>query len=151
MVNRQETSFVSRKQETPAKFETVEQKLVKTPGSFESVAVPAVFKNVPIQKLVSDATVKKSPIAEVKKSFIKRVKVSDASLQWRPVLCDTNMTDHTILDIQEALADKGYNPGLIDGVLGKGTLDALEKFQKEKNLAQGGITYATLDALGVEL
>jgi len=61
------------------------------------------------------------------------------------------MTDHTILDIQEALADKGYNPGLIDGVLGKGTLDALEKFQKEENLAQGGITYATLDALGVEL
>ena len=150
-VHGEQTGNVVCFQETPAKFETVEQKLVKTPGSFKSVAVPAVFKNVPIQKLVSDATVKKSPIAQVKKSFIKRVKVSDASLQWRPVLCDTNMTDHTILDIQEALADKGYNPGLIDGVLGKGTLDALEKFQKEKNLAQGGITYATLDALGVEL
>ncbi len=137
--------------ETPAEYEVVKQRVVKTPGSFKKVEIPAVFKNVEVQKLVTDATVKKTPVAEKKKEFIKRIKVSDARLEWRPVLCETNMGDDTILKIQQALASKGYSPGAIDGVIGRGTMDALSRFQKAKNLAQGGITYTTLEALGVKL
>jgi len=61
----------------------VTQKIVKTPGRFSVENVPAVYKNVPVQKLVSDATVTKTPVPEEKKSFIKRIKVSDARLEWR--------------------------------------------------------------------
>ncbi len=137
--------------ETPAEFETITQRVVKTPGRFVAKQVAAEFENVSIQKLVSDATVTKLPVPEEKQEFVKRIKVSDASLQWRPVLCETNMTDTTITDIQAALNSKGFSVGRIDGVLGQGTLQAIEKFQKSNNLAQGGITYDTLDALGIKL
>ncbi len=137
--------------EEPAKFATIEQKVVKTPGSFTKVEVPAVFKNVSVEKLVADATVKKTPVPEIKKDYIKRVKVSDARLEWRPVLCETNTTESTVTDIQQALSDAGFNPGRIDGVLGRSTLQAIEQFQKSKNMAQGGITFATLEALGIKL
>jgi len=137
--------------EQAAKFATVDQKVIKTPGSFTSTTVPAVFENIPVRKLVSDARVSKTTVPAIKKDYIKRVKVSDARLEWRPVLCETNTTEDTVSTIQQALADAGFNPGTIDGVLGRGTLDAIEEYQKSKNLAQGGITYDTLEALGVEL
>lgn len=137
--------------ETPAEYKVVKQRVVKTPGTFTKVEVPAVYKNVEIRKLISDATVVKNAIPEKKKTFVKRLKVSDARLEWRPVLCETNTGPETVTQIQKALADKGYNPGVIDGVIGKGTLEALTRFQKAKNLAQGGITYDTLEALGVNL
>lgn len=72
-------------------------------------------------------------------------------MEWRPVLCETNMTGDIITTIQKALAEEGYNPGSIDGLIGRGTLTALERFQKDKKLPQGGITYATLEALGIKL
>lgn len=150
-LNGEHTGNVVCFRESPAKFETVTRKIVKTPGRFTVENVPAAYRNVPVQKLVSDATVTKLPLPEEKKEFVKRIKVSDARLEWRPVLCETNMTDTTITDIQAALSKKGFNPGAIDGVLGRGTMVAIEKFQKTNNLAQGGITYATLKALGVEL
>lgn len=137
--------------ETPAEFETITQRIVKTPGRFTTASVAAEYTNVPVRKLVSDATVSKLAVPEEKKSFVKRLKVSDARLEWRPVLCETNMTDTTVIDIQRALSSKGYNPGSIDGVLGRGTMLAIEKFQKSNNLAQGGLTYPTLDALGIKL
>ncbi len=137
--------------ETPAEFETITQRIVKTPGRFTKASVPAEYTNVAVQKLVSDATVSKIPVPEETEKFVKRIKVSDASLEWRPVLCETNMTDTTIIDIQRALASKGYSPGSIDGVLGRGTLEAIERFQKSNNMAQGGLTFPTLNALGIEL
>jgi len=137
--------------EEAAKFATVDQKVIKASGVFTSTTVPAVFENISVRKLVSDATVRKTAVPAIKKDYIKRVKVSDARLEWRPVLCETNTTEDTVSVIQQALAEAGFNPGSIDGVLGRGTLDAIEEYQKSKNLAQGGITYDTLEALGVEL
>ncbi len=53
--------------------------------------------------------------------------------------------------IQESLLNKGHNPGPIDGIIGPRTLAAVESFQKEKGLAQGGLTINTLKQLGVRL
>lgn len=145
------TGTVVCHKETPAVFKVVKQQLVKTPGSFIKTKVSAVYENVAVSKLASKAKAIKTVIPEQKKSFTKRLKLTDARLEWRPVLCETNMGDDSITKIQKALATKGYNPGPIDGVIGRGTLDALAKFQKAKNLAQGGITYTTLDALDIEL
>lgn len=145
------TGTVVCHKETPAVYKKVKQQLVKTPGSFVKTIVPAEYKTVSVSRLASDAIATKIAIPEQKKSFMKRLKVSDARLEWRPVLCETNMGDGSITKIQQALARKGYSPGSIDGVIGRGTLEALEKFQKENNLAQGGLTYTTLEALGIEM
>ena len=53
--------------------------------------------------------------------------------------------------IQEALKDKGHDPGPIDGIVGPKTRQALRDFQKAEGLqTTGGPDADTLAALGVD-
>lgn len=55
-----------------------------------------------------------------------------------------------VKQVQEALKDKGHDPGPIDGVMGPKTQDALRAFQKDQNLpSTGRMDTQTLGALGV--
>ena len=57
----------------------------------------------------------------------------------------------TVTRVQEALKEKGFDPGTADGVDGPSTKSALKKFQAQQNLtADGRIGPKTLDALGVK-
>lgn len=137
--------------ETPAVIKTFEQTLVKTPGSFEAATVAAVYKDVPTKNLVSNAVISKTPIIAKNQSFTKTTKVSDARLEWRPVLCETNLSTDTISAIQKALGERGYEMGEQSGVIDQSMFSSLEKFQKDENLAQGGLTLTTVKALGIDL
>jgi peptidoglycan hydrolase-like protein with peptidoglycan-binding domain len=54
----------------------------------------------------------------------------------------------TVYELQDRLAALGYKPGTVDGVLGPRTVDALKKFQGDKNLAvTGTINVETIRAL----
>jgi peptidoglycan hydrolase-like protein with peptidoglycan-binding domain len=53
-------------------------------------------------------------------------------------------------EIQEALADKGYFHGPVDGTWGADSTDAMKRFQTEQNLsADGKISALSLIALGL--
>ncbi len=60
------------------------------------------------------------------------------------------MTPDMVVSIQQALKNEGFNPGLIDGIVGRVTLDAMERFQSENSLGRGGITYESLEQLDVK-
>lgn len=52
---------------------------------------------------------------------------------------------------QQALKDKGYDPGPVDGVNGPHTREALRRFQEHENLREAGrLGPHTRDALGME-
>ncbi len=54
--------------------------------------------------------------------------------------------------IQEALKDKGQDPGAIDGIMGKKTREAIRAFQKSNELkVTGRLDKETADKLGVEM
>jgi putative peptidoglycan binding protein len=56
-----------------------------------------------------------------------------------------------VREAQEALREKGYDPGPIDGIAGMKTRQAIRSFQKESELAvTGTLTDQTMDKLGVE-
>ena len=78
-----------------------------------------------------------------------RVLVSEGQLEWRPILCETNTTPDVVRKLQSALRSAGYNPGQIDGVLGKNTMDAVNAYQKANGLASGQLTIKTLEKLKV--
>jgi len=137
--------------DTPAVIKTFEQTLVKTPGRFESEILEAVQEDVPVKKLVSNAVVNKTPIPAENQTFTKTVKTADARLEWRPVLCETNVSTEAISSIQNALSERGYETGKKPGEIDKDLFDAIEQFQKDENLAQGGLTLSTIEALGLEL
>lgn len=56
-----------------------------------------------------------------------------------------------IKQIQEALKDKGHDPGMADGVMGPKTQQAIRAFQKENGIqATGRLDEKTASALGVD-
>jgi peptidoglycan hydrolase-like protein with peptidoglycan-binding domain len=81
----------------------------------------------------------------------KHTKISDASQEWRPVLCETNTTRDLVLQIQNGLKKAGFDPGNIDGVLGRDTMAAADAFQRKHNLPTGGMTIQTLEKLGIKI
>lgn len=56
-----------------------------------------------------------------------------------------------VKQLQQALKNKGFDPGVIDGVFGLGTKDAVRKFQKSNGLVADGIVgQTTWKALGLK-
>ena len=69
---------------------------------------------------------------------------SDATTGGRGAMSD-------VRGVQQALKDKGYDPGPVDGVMGARTKDALKSFQTGSNLqATGNINAETAQKLGVQ-
>lgn len=140
----------TRKEIIPAEYKTVKrQELVKEP-ELKKVSVPAQYDTVRVQKLVTPAREIRTPIAAKYQEVERTVKVADGAMQWRSVLCEVNATPEVIRRIQQALKDAGYNPGKIDGVLGPATLRAMNAYQVDNKLAQGGITLDAVRRLGVQ-
>lgn len=70
------------------------------------------------------------------------------SLATVPVVAQSHST---IQAVQQALKDKGFDPGSVDGVNGSATRAAIKKFQAQQNLtADGRLGPKTLDALGIK-
>ncbi len=135
----------------PAKFKTVKRRVVKTPASTKTVEIPAQYKTVKVRKLVSAPQEKRIEIPAKYTTITKRIKVSEQKLEWRSVLCQTNMTPAVISKVQQALKAAGFNPGPVDGMAGSATLRAVDAYQRDKGLARGGLTMDTLKSLGVSI
>lgn len=137
--------------ETPAKYQTVSMQMVKTPATVKTVEIPADYKVMKVTKLVSPAQDKRIEIPATYETISKTTKVKAAYQAWQPVLCETNTTRELITQIQQSLKTAGFNPGDIDGVIGRDTLTALDGYQRKNDLARGGVTMETLEKLGVKL
>ncbi len=135
--------------EVPAKFKVLKKDVIKTPATVKKIEIPAVYQTQKVRKLVSPPQEKRIKVPAEKETLTKRAKVSDAKLEWRRVLCETNMTKDLILQIQGALRKAGYDPGPVDGVVGRQTLVAVDQYQQKNDLPTGGLTMATLEKLGV--
>ncbi len=137
------------KVDVPGKYKIVKKQVIDKPAEVKKYVVPAKYITIKVKKLVSPAKTQIVKIPEERQTISKYVKETDEKMSWRPVLCQTNMTKDVIVKVQNALKDKGFDPGPVDGAIGGGTLKALRDFQVKMNLARGGLTYETLDALNV--
>ena len=135
----------------PAVYKTVEQKKVKSPASIKVVEVPAEYKVVKKRKLVSPAKEKKIEIPAKTQVVSRTVKVKEETMQWQPVLCETNMSTELITKIQTALKKAGHNPGVIDGKIGNQTMVAVDAYQRKNGLPRGGLTLQTIEKLGIKI
>lgn len=135
--------------ESLAEFSTVKRRKVKAKATVAATEIPAEYKTIKVQRLKSPASERRIPIPARTRTVSRQVQVSDSRLEWRQVLCETNMSRGIITSLQRALQREGYKPGPIDGVVGKTTMDAIEKYQTKESLDRGGITYETLKKLKV--
>ena len=72
-------------------------------------------------------------------------------MEWRSVLCETNMSKELNMQIQAALQKAGFDPGPIDGKLGLQTMKAVDAYQVRKQLPRGGLTMNMLSQLGIKV
>jgi hypothetical protein len=55
-----------------------------------------------------------------------------------------NLNKYDVLDVQNALKIRGYDVGIVDGVMGKRTRNAIKAFQRDNNLVVDGTITITL-------
>jgi hypothetical protein len=141
----------SREVTIPAEYKTVRRQVMQTPPMTRKVEIPAEYAKVRVRKLVSPAQIKKIPISAEYQQVTRREIVTEGRMEWRRIMCETNITSDVIVRIQQALQRAGHNPGPIDGVIGTETNAAIRSYQKAKGLAVGNLTYETLSSLGVRI
>ena len=134
----------------PAVYKTIKKKVVKTKARTKTVEIPAVYKTIKIKKVIQPATTKKITIPPTYQMVTQKVKIKDAELRWRPILCKTNINPGIVKELQRALKKANFNPGPIDGVYGVLTKAAVSRYQKAKGLPQGALTIETLRSLGIK-
>ena len=136
--------------ETPARYKTVTRKVVDKPASSRKIEIPAAYKTVKVRKQVTAPAEKRTKIpAEYKTVYYKELE-KEGFMEWRSILCQTNMTGTRVSQIQQALKKAGYNPGPIDGVIGAQTITAVNAFQRDKGLpVDKYLNVKTLNALGI--
>ena len=133
----------------PAKFQTVSVERLATPASVKVNEIAAKYETVAVSRIVTPAGERRVSIPEKTKVLSRRIEVSPSRLEWRKVLCETNTTIDLVTRIQQALKREGFDPGLIDGVIGTDTKRALDAYQIKNSLNRGGLTYQTMEALKV--
>lgn len=136
----------------PAKYETVTRRVVTSPARTEKVEIPARYETVTVTKLVEAAREVRTEIPAVYETVTRQELEKEGFMEWRTILCETNMTVGVISDIQRRLNEAGYNPGPIDGVIGRQTIDAVNRFQRDKSLpVDRYLNIETIRALGISI
>lgn len=133
----------------PAKKAVVKKLVVEKPATVKEVEIPAVYKKIKVKKVATEAEERRTKIPAVYSTIEKRVRISKERLEWRRILCQTNMNADINKRIQQALKDAGVYNGPVDGSIGGGTLKAVEKYQRKNNLPIGGLTIQVLEKLGI--
>lgn len=137
--------------EIPAVYKAIEKKIEVSPAVTKQEEVAAITKVVPRKKLIEPARENKTEVPATYKTVMNKVLVKKGGYQeWKEVMCEQDVTDNKVKQIQEALKREGYDPGPIDNVMGGKTKEALAKFQQDKGLPQGNLNMETLNALGVK-
>ena len=138
-------------EELPAELVSLDLQMVSEPASTEAVAVPETAEIFTVEELVSPGSQRQITIPEQTRTITSRVATSPGLLEWRQIICEVDLTPELAVSVQQALDREGYNPGPIDGIIGRLTLNAMEQYQFENNLGRGGVTYEALEQLGVSV
>jgi hypothetical protein len=138
--------------EKAAMYETVTTTVVDVAASSHRVEIPAVYKTVEVTKLVTDAQEVRDEVPAEYNTVVSQELETEGFMEWRSILCKTNMTAGTVGNIQRALTQRDYNPGTIDGVIGSETIHAINAFQRDEGLpVDKYINMDTIKALGIDL
>jgi len=115
------------------------------------VAIPAKTGSYSTTVLKTSASTKEVAVEPEFRTVTKRNLVSVGGRSgWVEVLCEKDINNNKIREVQQALKDKGYEVGVVDGIMGRGTKAAIQKFQEDNGLPIGGaLNIELLKALGV--
>jgi peptidoglycan hydrolase-like protein with peptidoglycan-binding domain len=134
----------------PAEYTTVTRQVMVDPGEVIRTPIAERRGSVATRELGAPATERAYNVPDRVGVVTRQVLRTPESFNWVQVLCDTNATPGAVRTIQSALQQRGLYRGSIDGIFGRGTLDAISSFQRAEGIPyQGYVTIETLERLGV--
>ena len=134
----------------PGQTALVSKQVIDRPAEVRRVVVPEQLGTRTVRRLADPGSARRIQIPAQTGTTTVRELVEPSRLEWRPVLCETNMTPDVIRRVQQALMDNGFNPGPATGRLNRETIDALNAYQRAKNLPEDRyLNMETVRALGV--
>ena len=135
----------------PAEYKTIKKRVMVEPPKERRVKIPAEYKTVKVRKMTSPAQERKIAIPAEYQTITRTEMASDGHMEWRRILCETNVNATIIKKVQMTLRNTGHDPGPIDGVIGHHTGSAIKSYQRANKLAEGGLTYETLRHMNISL
>jgi len=136
-----------------AEYETITRRVVDQPATTKTVVIPAEYKVVNVERLVTGEKELRKTIPAVYKDVTSSEKVSDEVLAWEEVLCEVNMDNQTVAQLQRSLKKAGSYAGPIDGVYGPMTERAANSYAKKYGLPTGSrlVSLKTVKHLGLNI
>lgn len=134
----------------PAEYQEVTRWEVSQPARAVEVMEEAEVQHLLVDNLVHDAIIDEQQTAPQTKALSVTDFEGESRVVVRRAVCDMDMTPELVVAVQEKLLEEGYNPGEIDGLLGRHTIAALADYQLQHRLAIGALTYETLTEMGIE-
>jgi len=154
----------------PARYEDVQRQVLVTPARRYAVqtcvtrqsvrrvlvhpaqvlerTVPAVYRDEITTRVVRPARVEVRRVGPVY-GVVQSRHIVPGGEGWSPVVCGGPLSTAAMQRMQASLAQRGYDPGPIDGQGRPQTYDALRRFQMDNHMAAGQITVESARALGV--
>ena len=152
-------------------YETIKRKVLVTPAKLDSTYHDPIIKTITLQveeKTVTGIITRTPAVEESCEKTLcvePEVKTRDHGPEykevtkieikkgeftsWEEVLCPVDVNNYTIMQLQHALRERGYDPGPADNLLGDKTKAALTRYQKENDLPVGQLDMKTLTTLGI--
>jgi len=138
------------KETLPAEYKTITKTVMVEPAKTRSIPVPAEYKTIRVKQVVQEPGERRIPVPAKYETVTKRVKVSDSKIVWRAVVCQDQIQDTKVIQVQRALSQEGFDPGAVDGSYSEQTQQALRAYQRAKGLPEGGgMTIETLESMGI--
>jgi hypothetical protein len=154
----------------PAKYADVQRQVLAAPGRRFAVqtsitrktvrrvlvhpaevlerTVPALYRDETVSRIVRRERVEVRRIGPVYGAVQSRRLVPGGE-GWARVVCGGPLSMWAMQRMQASLAQRGYDPGPVDGQGRPQTYEALRRFQMDNHMAAGQITVESARALGV--
>jgi len=136
--------------ESKAEYKTVKRQVLVAPATTQTEIIPAEYETKKVRKLITPAKeIAKTLPAEYKTVSYREIE-KEGHMDWRSILCKTNITKDLVFDLQNTLNNRGYNSGKADGVIGWRTIRAVNQYQKDNNLpVDKHLNLQTIGSLGL--
>ncbi|NQD80985.1 peptidoglycan-binding protein [Pseudomonas sp. CrR14] len=134
----------------PAEYKSVTRWIVDKPAQAIEVTVDPEYTKVASTEVVRPVEANQIIVPEEKRQLQVTRFEGNARIVSRQTVCDVDIDDNLVTRLQQSLVKRGFNPGSVDGKLGKRTLDALTEFQTANGFAVGALTLESLAALEVQ-
>ena len=140
-------------QELETQLTQAQQQSAELQSSLDATKQDLAAKEQEVSQLQTSLkqTEQKAAQAEVEAEQAKAAAASAQMSMVDAALAKGKVPKDTMMSVQQALKSAGYDPGPIDGLVGRQTVEAIHSFQKDNGLEVGDLNASTLMALKIPM